>query len=287
MIVSYTVEHVMCFEYEMPVQASVMTLYLCPLRDRKQTLNEFSVRTDPEGRLFEFTDPFGNTAHFLDRPRPHARFEVKARSRVEVGPLFSPPDRLEPGTRKALRSAAWTSELWPLANPSSFVYPSPALETFVATHGIELGDDPLVSTRELSAKLYDVFDYIPGNTRVDSPIEEILETGQGVCQDYAHVMASILRGWGIPCRYVSGYLGPETSGKAMGESHAWVECWFPVIGWTGFDPTNNTEGDERHIRVAVGRDYADVPPNRGVFRGNGGSQLTTEVKIERHPGNQG
>ena len=120
---------------------------------------------------------------------------------------------------------------------------------------------------------------------MDSPIEEILETGRGVCQDYAHVMASIMRGWGVPCRYVSGYLGPEAAGEAAGESHAWVECWFPGVGWTGFDPTNDIEGDERHVRVAVGRDYADVPPSRGVFRGTTGSALGTEVRVERHSEN--
>lgn len=284
MIVSYTVEHAMRFDYAEPVQASVMTLYLCPLRDRAQTLCEFSLRTDPEGRLYEFTDPFGNTAHFLDRPRSHARFEVKARSRVEVGPLVSAPERLEPGAPEALSGAVRTLELWPLAHPSRFARPSPALDAFVAKHGIAPGDDLLVSVRALCAKLHDVFEYIPGHTRADSPIEDILETGRGVCQDYAHVMAAIVRGWGVPCRYVSGYLGPEAAGEATGESHAWVECWFPGVGWTGFDPTNNTEGDERHVRVAVGRDYADVPPSRGVFRGNGGSELETEVKVERHAG---
>ena len=285
MIVGSTVEHTMRYDYETPVQASVMTLYLCPLRDRAQTLREFSVRTDPEGRLFEFTDPFGNTAHFLDRPRPHARFEVKARSRVEVGPLASAPERLEPGATEALRRAVQTPEFWPLANPSRFVRPSPALEKFMAAHDIALGEDPLVSARELCARLHDVFEYIPGHTRVDSPIEEILETGRGVCQDYAHVMASIMRGWGVPCRYVSGYLGPEAAGEVTGESHAWVECWFPGVGWTGFDPTNNIEGGERHVRVAVGRDYTDVPPSRGVFRGTTGSVLGSEVRVERHPEN--
>ncbi len=139
--------------------------------------------------------------------------------------------------------------------------------------------------RALCAKLHDVFEYIPGHTRVDSPIEEILETGRGVCQDYAYVMASIMRGWGVPCRYVSGYLGPEAAGEATGESHAWVECWFPGVGWTGFDPTNNIEGGERHVRVAVGRDYTDVPPSRGVFRGTTGSVLGSEVRVERHPEN--
>lgn len=286
MIVGYTVEHAMRFDYADPVQASVMTLYLCPLRDRAQTLCEFTLRTDPEGRFFEFTDPFGNTAHYLDRPRSHAHFEIKARSRVEVGPLCFAPERLEPGATEALRNAVRTPELWPFANPSLFVRPSPALDRFVAAHGIGPGDDLLVSARELCAELHDVFEYIPGHTQVDSPIEHILETGRGVCQDYAHVMASIVRGWGVPCRYVSGYLGPEAEGSATGESHAWVECWFPGVGWTGFDPTNNVEGDERHVRVAVGRDYADVPPSRGVFRGNGASELTTEVKVERHTGDR-
>ena len=155
----------------------------------------------------------------------------------------------------------------------------------MAAHDIALGEDPLVSARALCAKLHDVFEYIPGHTRVDSPIEEIIETGRGVCQDYAHVMASIMRGWGVPCRYVSGYLGPEAAGEATGESHAWVECWFPGVGWTGFDPTNNIEGGERHVRVAVGRDYTDVPPSRGVFRGTTGSVLGSEVRVERHPEN--
>ena len=124
-----------------------------------------------------------------------------------------------------------------------------------------------MGARELCAKLNDVFEYIPGHTQVDSPIEEILETGRGVCQDYAHVMASIMRGWGVPCRYVSGYLGPEIEGEATGESHAWVECWFPGVGWVGFDPTNNTEGDERHVRVAVGPGLRGRAPEQGRVPG--------------------
>ncbi len=283
MIARYGVEHVMRFDYADAVCASAMTLYLFPARDRAQAVRQFSIHTDPDGPIFEFADPFGNTAHFLDRPREHARLEVRAHFVVEVEPPAPAPECLEPGVREALRRAVETPALWPMANASRFVHPqSPALERFVAARGITPGDDPLVSTRALCAELHDAFDYIPGHTGVDSPIEEILETGQGVCQDYAHVMASILRGWGVPCRYVSGYLGPKEHGTVHGESHAWVECWFPGLGWRGFDPTNDTEVDERHVRVAVGRDYADVPPSRGVFRGGGVCSLTTEVVIERY-----
>ena len=281
MIATYAIEHTLRFDYAAPVRASVMTLYLYPVRDRAQTVRDFSIQTDPDGPLFEFTDPFGNTGHFLDRLRAHERLGITARSTVEVGPLTSAPERLDADGSERLRRAVDTVELWPMTHPSSFVGSNPALEEFMAKHDMAPGDDPLASARDLCGKLHRAFEYVPGHTRVDSPIEQILETGRGVCQDYAHVMASILRGWGIPCRYVSGYLGPPDRGVAKGESHAWVECWFPGLGWTGFDPTNDTQGDERHIRVAVGRDYADVPPSRGVFRGAADSVLESEVVIER------
>ncbi len=281
MIFTYAIEHNLRFEYAEPAQDSVMTLYVCPVRDRAQLLREFSVHTDPDGALFEFIDSFGNTGHFLDRPRNHERLSITARSVVEVGPLASTPERLGPGAWEALQSAVETVELWPMVHPSHFAGRTPALDRFQAMHDIAPGDDPLASARDLCARLHRVLEYAPGETRVDSPIDRIIETGRGVCQDYAHVMTAILRGWGIPCRYVSGYLGPPAGGVAQCESHAWVECWFPGVGWSGFDPTNDTAADERHIRVAVGRDYADVPPARGVFHGAGGSMLETEVAIER------
>ena len=281
MIATYTIEHHMRFEYAEPARDSVMTLYVCPIRDRTQLLREFSVHTDPDGPLYEFIDSFGNTGHFLDRPRSHERLLITARSVVEVGPLVSAPERLNPGASDGLQRAVKTLELWPMVHPSHFAGWTPALAKFKAMHDLAPGDDPLVSTRDLCTELHRLLEYAPGATRYDSPIDRILETGRGVCQDYAHVMAAILRGWGIPCRYVSGYLGPPAGEAAKCESHAWVECWFPDIGWIGFDPTNDTEGDERHIRVAVGRDYADVPPTRGTFRGAAGSILKAEVVIER------
>ena len=281
MIARYAIAHRIRFDYDAPVHSEVTTLRLCPLRDRMQVVRSFSVQTDPDGPLFEFVDPFGNTGHFLDRAGTHERLEIVARSNVEVGPIPAAPERLDDGGWEGLRGAAGDVDLWPMLHPSAFVRSSPALERFIAAHRLEPGADPLASARDLRAKLHRVFEYVPGRTTAESPIETILETGEGVCQDYAHVMASILRQWGIPCRYVSGYLAPDTPEVTRGESHAWVEGWFPRIGWIGFDPTNDTEGDERHVRVAVGRDYADVPPSRGVFHGLARVRMDTEVVIER------
>ena len=157
------------------------------------------------------------------------------------------------------------------------------MAAFVRRLDIRPLDDPLSSLRRLTDTLHRSFTYSPGSTSVISPIDHILETGRGVCQDYAHVIIAIARSWGIPTRYVSGYL--HVSG-AQGEqvpetaTHAWAECRLPGLGWIGFDPTNRTLADQRHVRVAVGRDYQDVTPTRGVFRGAGHSRLRVNVRIQ-------
>ena len=284
MIVRYTIEHAIEFVYSAPVRASVMTLYLRPVQDRRQVVLGFSIETDPSGAVFEFDGPLHNRGHFLDRPAAHSRLSIVGRSTVEVGPIPEAPSAVGEEGWARLADAARAPELGLMLQPSRFVRSSPLLTDFVTSCGIERGKDPLATAVALRGRLHELFDYIPGTTAVDSPIERILESREGVCQDYAHVMASILRGWGIPTRYVSGYLGPDLGvdgGTTTGESHAWVESWFPGIGWTGFDPTNDTQCDLRHVRVAVGRDYADVPPTRGVFRGSAESLLRTRVTIER------
>ena len=281
MITRHAIEHTLNFHYSAPVHSSVMTLYVHPLQDRRQALLDFGIETDPRGPVFAFEGPFNNKGHFLDRPSPHEHLVIHTRSTVEAGPRRSLPDDLGPGGWDRLERGMCDPELWLMLQPSRFVRPSPALHRFMRVHGLEAGDDPLVSALELCDMLHRTFDYAPGSTAADSPIESILETGCGVCQDYAHVMASVMRIRGVPCRYVSGYLGPDATGSAPAASHAWVECWFRDLGWIGLDPTNNSGDDERHIRVAVGRDYADVPPTRGVYKGWAESVLTPEVTVAR------
>ena len=135
-----------------------------------------------------------------------------------------------------------------------------------------------------ASTLYRSFTYEPGSTAVDSPIERVLETGRGVCQDYTHVMIAIARSWGIPSRYVSGYLhfeGASGEQSMVGASHSWAEFLLPDLGWVGIDPTNDTLADHRHVRVAVGRDYADAAPTRGAVFGGGDSTLEVRVTVVR------
>jgi transglutaminase-like putative cysteine protease len=135
---------------------------------------------------------------------------------------------------------------------------------------------------EISQGIHEKFAYVPNATLVDSPIDDALTARKGVCQDFAHIMITLVRELRIPCRYVSGYLfhaDAEKARAAEGASHAWVEALLPGLGWTEFDPTNNVLGGESHIRVAVGRDYSEVPPTRGVFKGGGESELSVSVTV--------
>ena len=173
-----------------------------------------------------------------------------------------------------LRSWGRSLAHWDFMHASALARPSAVLTSFVDGLGLEPAGDPLAALRRLSDTLHhlQLRVSVPGVTSAVSPIEHILETGRGVCQDYAHVMIAIARSWGVPARYVSGYMyvAHQTPGTA---THAWVECRLPDLGWIGFDPTNRRLADERYVRIAVGRDYRDVAPTRGrVLLGGGAAK---------------
>jgi len=159
---------------------------------------------------------------------------------------------------------------------------TPALAAFRDERGLAKTSDPMTTLRRLNRALYEAFAYAPEATEVDSPIDVALGKRKGVCQDFAHIMIATARGWGVPARYVSGYLFTKRDAgdrSAADATHAWVEAFVPGAGWVGFDPTNNVLAGERHIRVAIGRDYNDVPPSRGVFKGPANSELAVAVTV--------
>ena len=193
--------------------------------------------------------------------------------------------RSAPGAWERLDAATASGEFWELLHPSPFARPTAAAGRISRARSIcQRGEDPLATVRRINAELFDRLTYSPKSTRVDSPIDDALESRKGVCQDFTHIMIALVRQLGIPCRYVSGYLFHQPDGDVRspdGSTHAWGEAWLPELGWVGFDPTNNLVADHRHIRVAVGRDYADVPPTRGVFKGASAarSELSVAVRV--------
>ena len=280
--VLYEIEHVSRYLYSSPVGRCVLSLCLKPRDDAQQRLLRFDVVTDPPAPLNSETDSFGNTKHVLNIHRQHEALEITARSTVERVRATPLPD--SPGTAGWEEIGSWKGSFsyWEFTHPSALARPSPALTAFMDKLAIEAGGGPLESLLRLSDTLYHSLHYVPGSTSVVSPMEHILESRQGVCQDYSHVMIAIARSWHISARYVSGYLyvdGPEGQETLPTASHAWVECLLPGQGWVGFDPTNRCLADERHVRVGIGRDYQDVAPVRGVLVGGGEARLDVEVWV--------
>jgi len=154
------------------------------------------------------------------------------------------------------------------------------------THGVDAlkAADPLTAVRSLSTLLYGALGYATGVTGPDSPIDHAIEAGNGVCQDFAHIMIAICRSWGVPARYVSGYIYSDRNTHDRsdpGATHAWVEVFLPSLRWVGIDPTTPVPAGERHVIVAAGRDYSDVPPSRGVYKGDADSDLTVAVSVRQ------
>ena len=278
----YEIEHVSRYFYESPVRHCAMLLYLKPRDDQRQRLLHFEIETNPLAFLSSETDSFDNTRYVLNIHREHEALEITVRSKVELMPLAPLPEGLGADAWQEIGSWKDSFTHWDFMHPSVLAKSSPALANFVSRNGIQRGDDPLKDLLRLSETLHNSFHYAPGSTLATSPIEHILESGRGVCQDYAHVMIAIARSWGIPARYVSGYLyvtGLAGEQAQENATHAWVECLLPELGWVAFDPANRSVADERHVQIAVGRDYQDVSPTRGVYRGGGATRLEANVQV--------
>ena len=284
----YRIRHVTRFLYSAPVRRCTMSLCLRPLESPNQRLLSFSVDTEPETGLTTETDPFGNVRHILTLHRDHDTLSVVSNSEIEVDRSPLPCRHESSGSDgwAAVPSMGNDPRWWDYTGTSPLAQPSTALLGFVTELGVEPGTDPVADVLALSAAVNDAFEYTPGATTVDSPIDDILASRKGVCQDYAHVLVAIARSWGLPTRYVSGYLyvtGEHAGepGSALGAAtHAWAETRLPGVGWVGIDPTNRTVTDERYVRIAVGRDYRDVPPTRGVIEGGGSSRLEVDVRMD-------
>jgi transglutaminase-like putative cysteine protease len=279
----YQIQHITRLRYSEGISESVMEVYMQPRTESNQRCLRFKVTTFPSARVQSYPDYLGNLVHFFTIPGMHTQLTIYAESLVEILPPSPLPDALSVAEWSALDNATTQQDFFDMLMPTERVSFSPSLVAFAQELGIERRTDPLSVLRQLNTAIHQAFVYQPDSTEVDSPIDVAISTRRGVCQDFTHIMLALTRRLGIPSRYVSGYLfyQKESDRQTPDESHAWVEAWLPSTGWIGFDPTNNVMAGERHIRVAIGRDYTDVPPNKGVFKGVADSDLRVEVKINQ------
>jgi len=283
----YTVRHLTKFVYSNSVSESIMETRMHPRSDASQRCLTFHLSVSPRCRVFSYRDHLGNHIHHFDIPVAHEQLVIVAESLVEMDEIVMVPSFLAPDAWAEVDAMVQEGDFWEMLLPSEFTTPTPALEELANKLDIRRRDDPLMVLHDLNEKLYKYFDYVPKSTKVDSPIDVALENKAGVCQDFAHVMIALVRSrLRIPCRYVSGYLfhSNEKDRSVNSATHAWVEALVPQFGWVGFDPTNWLIASDRHIRTAIGRDYADVPPTHGIFRGRAASELTVAVRVSPSEG---
>ncbi len=273
--------HDTVFRYDQPVHESVMEVRLHPGSNERQRCDQFVLTVTPKTSVHTYIDAAQNIINHFQIPGKLTELHVSALSTVEVNPPPTLPSALTPSDWSAYEAIINTPML-DMVLPSHYARPSASLDAYMAEQLVQRHADPLTTVRALNTVLYQTIRYAPQSTTVDSTIDEVLIQRQGVCQDISHLMIAMCRRLGIPARYISGYLYHRRSDNDRSQSdatHAWVEVWLPTIGWIGFDPTNNMLTGERHITVAIGRDYADVTPTRGIYRGIANEELSVSVRI--------
>ena len=279
----YSIRHLTKFLYKTPVSESIMEIRMHPRSDANQRCLTFHLSVSPRCRVFSFRDHLSNHVHHFDIPGQHGQLVIVAEALVEMQPHLELPASLPHGSWEELDRLMHQGDFWEMLLPSGFATPTPALKELAEHLGLGRAGDPLSVLLRLNEQLYEYFSYKPLSTKADSPIDLALSTKAGVCQDFSHIMIAMVRSClNIPCRYVSGYLhhGKEFQDRSESSAtHAWIEAFLPELGWVGLDPTNNLVAGDRHIRTAIGRDYSDVPPTHGIFRGRTKSELSVAVRV--------
>jgi transglutaminase-like putative cysteine protease len=272
------VVHSTGYRYDAPVHQSYNEVRLTPRTDTRQNVIVSRVETTPATRLYRYSDYWGTAVTAFDLHAPHKELAVVATSVIETG---DPQPPVESATWDDLCGDDMRDRHTEMLEFTGYVGRDKELTKVARV--LRKEPTPVSAVHSACRWVHDHLTYQPGSTGVHTSALEAWEAGKGVCQDYVHLTLLLLREAGIPARYVSGYLLPkkdvEVRQTVTGESHAWVEAW--TGGWWGYDPTNLIEIGQRHVWVASGRDYADVPPIKGVYSGGTASALDVTVDMTR------
>lgn len=261
------VEHNTAYRYSEPLLASTQYLRMTPLSGRTQAVESWRI-VCPGAATTPWQDQYGNLCHTLTVAQPVSELEIRVmglvRTRDTGGVVGLAPQELPAGIY--LRETPYT------------VASAPILE-FAAPFAEKLAKDAIATLHEIMLAIADAVAYSPGDTHVHTTGAEALEQGSGVCQDHAHIFCAVCRALGVPARYVSGYMTHGPGHAAHAASHAWAEALIDHLGWVGFDPTNRACATEAYVRTAVGLDYAEAGPVRGVRSGGGTETMTARVSF--------
>jgi transglutaminase-like putative cysteine protease len=284
----YRLLHITEFQYDGPVSESYNEVRLRPMQDEQQSCLSFRISTVPMSQPSAHVDFFGNWVHQFNVLPDHRMLRIETESVVLVQ---SPVPLSGRGiSMKELdgRLEEIADDFYDLIVPTDYTPHVPELIPLIQ-EAVEASDGTTLGFAETAShQVHTRFRYEKGATQVKSTVVDALTAGAGVCQDFAHLLIAMLRTRGIPARYVSGYLVPRRTaepGASVEEviggqaSHAWVEAYVPGLGWMPLDPTLDKPVGIQHIRLAYGRDYGDVAPVRGVYKGHAGQRLSVDVRV--------
>ncbi len=261
------VVHSTRYKYSSPIAETVMEVRLRPMEGNGQRCLEFKLDVSSGIKPRDYRDGYGNNVHYFNLVRPHTLLNITSRSVVETGGeldadpgeelvydflRFRSPVKDVPGVRDLARRH-------PIANPRSAPVVEAALDELTLTISREFAYDRAV-------------------TNVYSAVDDVLELKAGVCQDFAHLFIAVARAMSVPARYVSGYIHTPGGRSSVSASHAWAEGWVPGRGWVGYDATHPVRTSENHVRLAVGRDYTDAAPTRGIYVGSATGSMEVRVR---------
>ncbi|HTY56905.1 MAG TPA: transglutaminase family protein [Candidatus Binataceae bacterium] len=276
------IRHATRFAYGQEARDSHNELRLRPLDAEGQRCVEYDLSIDQPAAVLPYRDFFGNNAHSVSVSAPHRELTIVSQALIERDEQVSNTYPEVTFRTFLAEDAAHIRDYCEFLNPSHYIPFSERLQKLFWQARPGDSEDVAAYVMRMVQWVRDQFDYQKARTNVHSNLDDILKSGSGVCQDFAHLTIGFLRLAGVPARYISGFLAPNKGSTDLGEqaSHAWLEAWLPHAGWTGFDPTLRYRTDERHIKVAIGRDYADVPPLKGTYRSNHANQvMTVDVKV--------
>lgn len=271
----WQIAHRTQYTYASPVSESFNEVRLHPVSDEWQQVNDFLLKILPATRLHHHRDFYSNIVHHFDIPEPHTTLLVESLLHVTTRPRPQLAATEMPFPLARIGEAEREPRIFDFLQESRFVDLSPASWRFAvdATHG---ATDTWQAALAVMRYVHENIKYEPFSTNVHTHMSDVLRERRGVCQDFAHVMLGLCRALKIPALYVSGYLATEIASA----THAWTEVLIPGIGWVALDPTHNRQIDENYVKIAVGRDYADVPPVTGNYKGTTDRKMEVSVKIK-------
>jgi transglutaminase-like putative cysteine protease len=280
----FNIHHITKYTYEGPVRDSANQIFLFPIKDEYQEVlkQDLTITGDPVVDIYK--DYYENEVGSFTNAESHTSLTID--SKLEVITKPKSPIRDEAGKEEQwsqLEQIRWQVPYIDFLKQEQFAYLAEILASAHTDGAKSL--TPLQAAEKLRTYVYDHFAYIKGVTTVETTLDEIWKLKAGVCQDFAHILLALLRQIHIPARYVSGYICPNKNGmRGEGATHAWIEAYIPFNGWVGLDPTNNCLAEDLHVRLAVGRSFADCSPVKGTYKGTAGQVLEVGVSVSYENG---